>query len=365
MKALSICFGTLFFLFAQALQAQQGNFTIKGSLNGLPDQSIVAISDPDRPTDTLAKSVVKGGSFTLKGSLPDVKLYHISFLPVGLRSILFLQSGNMELEGDINATPMKLQLKGSAPHDDFLVFQQKFEPLFKQYGQISEAANRYGVNDSLMTIYNQLVVVFKNTATSFAAKYKNSQIAPFMWATLLQLVEDPDLIENSFNSLAPAVKTGFYGRFLEARIAEAKIGRVGTQALDFTQNDPSGKPITLSMFRGKYVLVDFWASWCGPCRVENPNVVRAHDRFKSKNFTVLGVSLDNNRDKWLKAIADDRLDWTHVSDLKHWQNAVAVQYRVQSIPQNLLIDPNGIIIARNLRGEELQMKLCELLGCEN
>ena len=105
-------------------------------------------------------------------------------------------------------------------------------------------------------------------------------------------------------------------------------------------------------------------SRCGPCRQENPNVVLAHDRFKSKNFTVLGVSLDNNKEKWVKAIKDDQLDWTQVSDLKYWQNEVALKYKVQSIPQNLLIDPNGIIIAKNLRGEDLQAKLCELLGCE-
>jgi peroxiredoxin len=111
------------------------------------------------------------------------------------------------------------------------------------------------------------------------------------------------------------------------------------------------------------VLVDFWASWCRPCRAENPNVVKVYNKFKNKNFTVLGVSLDQEKAAWVKAIEKDKLTWTHVSDLQQWNNAVAQLYRVQSIPQNFLIDPNGNIVAKDLRGEDLEKKLCELLGC--
>jgi len=136
-------------------------------------------------------------------------------------------------------------------------------------------------------------------------------------------------------------------------------------AMEFTQPDTTGTPVALSSFRGKYVLVDFWASWCGPCRQENPNVVETFNKFNTKNFTVLGVSLDRpgQKSKWIDAIHEDKLTWTHVSDLKFWDNEVAKLYKVQSIPQNILLDPDGKIIAKNLRGPALEAKLCEILGC--
>jgi thiol-disulfide isomerase/thioredoxin len=126
------------------------------------------------------------------------------------------------------------------------------------------------------------------------------------------------------------------------------MGEIGTQAVEFTQNDTEGHPVSLSSFRGKYVLVDFWASWCAPCRRENPHVVEAYQQYKNKNFTILSVSLDRQKENWLKAIKDDNLTWTHVSDLQYWDNAVARLYMIEQIPQNILIDPNGKIIARNL-----------------
>jgi peroxiredoxin len=174
---------------------------------------------------------------------------------------------------------------------------------------------------------------------------------------MMQLSDDPMVMENRLAVISEQAKNNYYGKMATKMAADAKFGAVGTLAPDFMQKDVSGKDVKLSSFRGKYVLLDFWASWCGPCRQENPNVVNAFNQYKEKNFTVLGVSLDRARDPWLKAIQDDKLTWTQLSDLKFWSNEVAVQYKIQSIPQNYLIDPDGKIVGKNLRGEQLRLKL--------
>jgi peroxiredoxin len=141
-----------------------------------------------------------------------------------------------------------------------------------------------------------------------------------------------------------------------------KATAIGQPAPEIALPDPDGKIVKLSSMKGKYVLVDFWAKWCGPCRQENPNVVRVYNKYKDKGFTVFGVSLDRKREDWLQAIEQDQLTWTHVSDLKYWQSEAAKTYNITAIPFSVLLDPNGIIIDKNLRGAALERRLEQLLG---
>ncbi|AEW00341.1 alkyl hydroperoxide reductase [Niastella koreensis] len=177
------------------------------------------------------------------------------------------------------------------------------------------------------------------------------------------LPDDISIYDRVFKGLSKAVQKSKEGISVKKTIDAFMLVRIGAAAPLFTQPDTAGHAINLKDFRGKYVLLDFWASWCGPCREENPNVVKAYQQFRDKNFTVLSVSLDkaDKKDAWIKAINDDSLTWNHVSDLKYWDNAVAKLYAIRSVPQNFLIDPGGTIVAANLRGEELIKKLQELI----
>jgi peroxiredoxin len=173
-------------------------------------------------------------------------------------------------------------------------------------------------------------------------------------------------IEPLYNNLTPAIKNSVQGKEFGERLPKLKAVALGATAPEFAEADTSGKIVNLSSFRGKYVLIDFWASWCGPCRRENPNVVKAFNKYKGKKFTIVGVSLDrpNAKDKWLAAIRKDGLTWTQVSDLKFWDSKTAGLYAVRGIPQNFLLDPDGKIVGKNLRGDDLEEKLAEIFGKE-
>jgi len=360
-------FFAVLLLVPAVLAAQQKNngFSITGNIRGLAEKSRVFITDANNPSDTLAKAHVKGGVFVLTGHISEPNLVEVNFVAAAKKTMLFIGNDEVKMDGTIEDT-RNIVYKGSPTQDEFLSFQKTFNAYFVRLNSLAQQANSpagAGKSDSLSHLYASTVAQVQSALDEFLKTRENSPVSAFVLVAMIQLSEDVFLLERRFNALSPAVQQGFYGKYLKEQIDNGKIGAIGTDEIDFTQNDTTGTPVSLSSFKGKYVLVDFWASWCRPCRMENPNVVATYGKFRNKNFTVLSVSLDRDRDSWIKAIKDDNLTWFHVSDLKYWNNDVAVKYRIQSIPQNLLIDPSGKIVAKNLRGAELDAKLCELLGC--
>jgi peroxiredoxin len=345
------------------LQAQTSSYTIKGLIRGLPDGSEVGLYADDVNSEPVAKAKAEKGSFVLKGSLTEPYIYILTYGDKSQRLALFLDNSNMTVTGIVEAIS-KADVKGSPTHADFEAFNNEFSPMFEKLTALVKDLNE-GKPDPAGTKraeYESMIRDINARIDKFIAARPASYVSPFVAMVGTQLKPETAVTEKRYAALSPKVQTSYFGNMLSKNISDTKVGSIGSEAVEFVQNDTSGAPVSLSSFRGKYVLIDFWASWCRPCRIENPTVVKAYNNYKEKNFTVLGVSLDRAREPWIKAIADDKLTWTHVSDLKFWANEVAQKYKVESIPQNFLIDPQGKIIAKDLRGEDLLKKLKELLN---
>jgi peroxiredoxin len=315
--------------------------------------------------------VATGKIFSFTTPIEKGGLYSIRSVGATRSSVmLYLQPGKVMLKGK---TLTDARFSGSTYIREFDRFSQtmKKHSLLKKYAALSEQYNTASRNkdtvlrNKLLPELRSLSPVVDSVRTAIATKWleahPQSDINAYIAYMYFRYKKNHDELKTMLNGFSAAARNSAIAEKMYHSIEIATITAVGNMAPDFTQNDPNGKPVSLKDFRGKYVLVDFWASWCGPCRAENPNVVAAYKKFESKNFTVLGVSLDNNKAKWLEAIEKDGLEWTHVSDLKYWNNAVAKQYDINAIPANLLIDPSGKIVAKNLRGETLHKKLDELL----
>jgi peroxiredoxin len=341
-------------------------FIIEGKLDGYEDGLKVTLYKNGSQTEWTSSKLLKG-KFTIKEKVADPVLAFLVVEGQERPIEVYVEPATISVKAN-KSHPEKAEISGSKSNKEFAEFTATFLPLVQQLNSLGSTLSSTlpgEERDKMMETYNGIQDKIQKELDKYVHEKSKSPVTPFVLNIMYQFKEDIALLESRYMQLDPSVRNSTSGKELASFIAEKKIGAVGTMAMDFTQPDTNGSLVSLSSFRGKYVLVDFWASWCGPCRTENPNVVENYKSFSSKNFTVLSVSLDRpgQKDKWLQAITNDNLTWTNVSDLQWWDNAVAKLYRIRSIPQNILVDPNGKIIAKNLRGPDLRSKLCEIFGC--
>jgi peroxiredoxin len=367
-------------LIAACQQKKHGAFVVSGKIENAPGKKIVLMETPyasGQPV-VLDSAILKDkGQFTLRGRANEEGIYRL-IIDNGPDVILINDNNNIKVNIDINDY-RNYTIEGSPAseslHKLFEEYRSKDSSILATFrtidsikavpGQDSAAEQLQTKNDQQIASLNNLLKDYINTSPSPAASLyalgiasqtiPNEEIIAMVNNTAKKFPEHSGLAK--IKSML-AVKTPTPSSTDNPNNTYALLDK---QAPDLTMNDVNGKPVSISSFKGKYVLIDFWASWCGPCRQENPNVVAAYNQFKNKNFTILGVSLDQDKAAWQKAIANDNLTWTHMSDLKQWESAAVPAYGFDGIPFNVLVDPTGKIIASSLRGEELMRKLGEVL----
>lgn len=370
-------------LLAASSCKQDQTFTLEGKIGDLNDPAMIYFSyfwDNVEYTDS---AILVNGNFSFKGEIdcPVQSRLVLDYTGEGMRRamrdgnvfFLYLENGKVKLQSpDLLQNIVFINSKINDENEKYLeVIGGKIQDLsagvnekFAKATQEQRADTAF--MNSLNEEYRRLLDQRREKQLLFAKDNPNSFISIVAMSEAVSSNFDVDEIEPLFLAIDAKHRETSAGKAFAQRIEAVKTIVVGKKAPDFTQNDPEGNPVKLSDFLGKYVLIDFWASWCGPCRQENPNLVKAYAEYKDKGFEILGVSLDNKdgKEAWLTAIEKDGLTWPQVSDLNYWSNAVALMYGVRAIPQNHLIDPEGIILANNLRGDALDDFLKELFEKE-
>lgn len=357
--------------------AQERKFVLKGSVPVTAKKYNVLLSWDNGGNGEEVKVI--NGKFTINGSLSNPGIATLSLQEANPKpgkefSRLEYEQNTLLLfvdSGVITVTTKTLLwdavVKGSATVNDYNNYQHQIQALSRlesKFGEVFDTyfkAKKEELAKDVFELYTGMADLYYKEQLQFVKMNPTSFVSLYLIQQAVGSNPDAAKGEPMFAFLSPSLQNSEKGKELNELIELGKKTMLGKQAIDFTQPDANGNTISLSSFKGKYVLVDFWASWCAPCRKESPNLVKAYEKYKSRNFEILGVSLDQNKEKWLKAITNDHYSWTQVGDIKGWENAAAREYGIQGIPFNVLLDPNGVIIARNLRGEALEKKLEEVL----
>src|SRR3990172_7508384 len=367
MKKLSILSLLALLLSACATQHPDG-FEIKGKLTNAKSQTIYL--EELTPTAVSVKDSVvldENGEFTFSGKIPEIAFYRLRLAQNNFINMVLDTIDEVQITADAENLYYTYKIEGS--ENNLLLYELnayavkfagKIDSLKGVLQSYQSSPKIDSVNYVLNNEYNRMVADKFNFTKGFIDKNFHSLVA---LAAIEQLDPNNDLpyYLKVDEALSAAYPNSQYVKNFHTRVSQLTQLAPGSEAPAIVLNDPGDVPIALSSFRGKVVLIDFWASWCKPCRIENPNVVRLYNKYHDKGFEIYGVSLDRDKTAWVKAINDDGLEWVHVSDLMFWNSPVAKLYDIKAIPETYLLDEKGIIIAKNLRGEELEKKLETIL----
>jgi len=351
-------------------------FVINGTAEGVENGKMAILQVQDEmgvlPKDTVK---IENGKFELKGSYPDgpeIAFIMIEGVNNGMVPFIF-ENGEINIIVDKD-TIQKSKIGGTENNEKFQKYNEETSPIFKRMVAFQKANQQKFIDASksgdMKTVeaLREENAVFQKEMDKLSEKFIEQNPNAFLSALLLENFIgrqslDPKKVKDYFNTLTTDIqKTKSGKRVGEFVKALNSVATIGNNAPDFSAPNPEGKTVSLKESLGKVTIIDFWASWCGPCRAENPNVVALYNEFHAKGLNIIGVSLDKDAAKWKEAIAKDQLTWTHISNLKHWEDPIAKQYGVQSIPATFILDASGKIVAKDLRGAELKAKVAELLA---